>query len=413
MQASASAGEEQRALALSEYLAKAHEEKLRAIHDVERKKAFEIQELKSEIEELKAGRERPEASGAITMSTPSAVNGDNDDLMNLPKEMLVNKVLQYQAFMEKYIVAAQEQKIKAVKAAEDSVTKKLTEQLALGSTVASPALSVPAAASETALYEARSAAVTAAAAAGKSRWGDMEVLRASSVNVGAADKLPDLAEVRAADHGIKAEGSLSLAERVSMGVNAGAFAVTQASVAAQPRSTPTGAVLPTSNMNSLYQRRNARVLAAAAVGKSRWGSREIERAQALATLPAAGTASSPPRAPVPPEVVAADHGLRSEGSVGGLTLAERVAQGASTGSPSSTALPVPASPAILTLYDRRNIRVVEAAEAGKSRWGSQEVERVRGHSSALLSGSSSGRSAHAQVEAGRVNVGAQILLGRV
>jgi hypothetical protein len=46
--------EEERAAALSDYLAKAHEEKLRVIKEVEQKKNQEIDQLKQQIAELKS-----------------------------------------------------------------------------------------------------------------------------------------------------------------------------------------------------------------------------------------------------------------------------------------------------------------------------------------------------------------------
>jgi hypothetical protein len=423
-----SSGEEQRALALSEYLAKAHEEKLRAIQDVEKKKAAEIEALQREVDELKA-RQQSGTGGAIAMASSSSAYAGADDLMSLPKDALVSKVIQYQRFMERYIVEAQEQKIRAIKAAEDSLRSKLESQLALGPASAPASSSLAAPPGETALYQARSAAVAKAAAAGKSRWGDMEVQRASSVNVGAAILSPAAPaalshtvdvppEVEAADHGIKAEGSLSLAERVAMGVNAGAVAVAQASSVARSVAPSPAA---TTAASSLYDKRNARVLASSAAGMSRWGSMEVERVRSLATLPAsrpsavtaavAASAASVARPlPVPPEVVAADHGLRSDGSVGGPSLAERVAQGAAAGAGSGgSAVPAPSSTpaAILTLYDRRNIRVLHSAAAGRSRWGSREVDRVRGIASHLLS--LEGSSAPKAAVGGRVNLGAQIL----
>jgi hypothetical protein len=436
--ASAVSGEEQRALALSEYLAKAHEEKLRAIQDVEKKKAAEIEALQREIDELKA-QKSPSATtgGAIAMASSNAYAGA-DDLMSLPKDALVNKVIQYHRFMERYIVEAQEQKFRAVKAAEETLRAKLESQLALGpaSAPAPASASLITPVGETALYQARTAAVAKAAAAGKSRWGDMEVQRASSMNVGAAMLPPPVApssspvisvppEVEAADHGIKAEGSLSLAERVAMGVNAGAVAVAQAMSAT--RSAVSTVTPPSSGASSLYDKRNARVLASAAAGMSRWGSMEVERVRSLAaSLPASRpstTASTAIPVSVPPEVVAADHGLRSDGSVGGPSLAERVARGAAAGATGGggggggAAVPVqPSRPsAILTLYDRRNIRVLESAAAGRSRWGSREVDRVRDIASHLLSLGGSSASAPTPAAGGggggggRVNLGDQIL----
>jgi len=109
-------------------------------------------------------------------------------------------------------------------------------------------------------------------------------------------------------------------------------------------------------------------------------------------------AEKPPAAPtatdtdesVPPEVIAADHGLRADGGVGGLTLAERVSQGAdsSAGSPvTTTGTPDDANgsaiidPSCLTsagtiidprhrVYFERNTVVSTAAGAGAhNRWG--------------------------------------------
>lgn len=46
--------------------------------------------------------------------------------------------------------------------------------------------------------------------------------------------------------------------------------------------------------SSLFDQRNARVVAAAAAGKSRWGDKEVERA---------GGSSPAPAAPAPPKVI--------------------------------------------------------------------------------------------------------------
>jgi hypothetical protein len=288
--------EEERAAALSDYLAKAHEEKLKAITDLEARKAAEIKRLQDEIDSLK----KSAASGGGTMSaitTTSAPVG-GEDLMSLSKEQLVNKIHQYQAFMADYIVKAQEQKFLAVKAAETAAAKKFGAQPALGG---SPSTAAPS--KETDLYQARNAAVAAAAAAGKSRWGDMEVAKVSSVNVGASIAggsseavngaispnvsqilVPVPPEVAAADHGLRADGGvggLSLAERVAFGANAGSGGVTAAMS------------VPSQAGSDLYQQRNARILAAAAAGKSRWGEMEIRKVQNIPSLPVGSTASTP------------------------------------------------------------------------------------------------------------------------
>jgi hypothetical protein len=69
------------------------------------------------------------------------------------------------------------------------------------------------------------------------------------------------------------------------------------------------------------------IAAAGKAGKSRWGDMEIIKVTKLAaSLPAASAAVA--FAPVPPEVEAADHGLRNDGGVGGPSLAQRINLGA-------------------------------------------------------------------------------------
>jgi hypothetical protein len=133
--------------------------------------------------------------------------------------------------------------------------------------------------------------------------------------------------------------------------------------------------------NPSYVARNAQVRAAAASGKSRWGSAELQRMDATAdtvatkidltseTLPPA--APAPPVVPlsqVPPEVLIADHGLRADGGVGGLTLAERVVMGAAA--PLNAAVVPPEK----VLYHQRNQKVAQTGSM--SRWGPMEVDRA-------------------------------------
>ena len=78
-------------------------------------------------------------------------------------------------------------------------------------------------------YDLRNARVAASAAAGKSRWGSMEIAKATSLAsasnaIGAAAKKAEIAsspEIEAADHGMRNDGGVggpSLAERVNLGL---------------------------------------------------------------------------------------------------------------------------------------------------------------------------------------------------
>ena len=277
--------------------------------------------------------------------------------------------------MANYIVESHQAKVKAIEAAQLATAKKYEEKLKLlgGSTSASPAAAAPA---ESKLFQERSEKVAAAAKAGKSRWGDAENAKAAKGSIGAPpvasaaaalpggselydkrnariaaaakagksrwgamenDKAQQLAAgalpsasssgsasnnavpvdvVEKADHGLRADGGVSgpsLMERLNLGAEL---------VAAGGQGT---APAPS---NGLYDKRNARVAAAAAAGKSRWGPMENDKAKEMVSaLPAGGSASSV--AAVSNEIIEkADHGLRADGGVSGPSLADRVNLGA-------------------------------------------------------------------------------------
>jgi hypothetical protein len=328
--------EEERASVLSNYLAKSHEEKLKAIKAAEDKKNAEIQALKqqlAEAKELQASSQQAPPVADFAGAAAAPVVKANVESMS--KEELVNAVYAYQKFMGEYIVTALEQKTKAVQEALEAAEKKYKTKLegAGVAPVPAPAVEAVAPAATTppaSTYAKRTEQVAASAAAGKSRWGASETQRAQESAV--------LASVPAAN-GISAPDT------------------------------------------SLYDKRNARVAAAAAVGKSRWGGLELQRVAYLTSD------IQPPPArvdtyEVPPEVLAADHGLRNDGGVGGYTLAERIAMGATAPpmtTPTTTTPPIqfiqaaPQEPPSKSLYQIRNLRVIADARAGKSRWGDLEI----------------------------------------
>jgi hypothetical protein len=314
-----------------------------------------MQVLKEELQSLK----QKSSGGLLATASASGIM----DFNSMTKEELAAKVVSYQQFMSKYIVEAQQQKILAVKAAEAAAMSKYEEKLKLlGGSSDSPSTSAPLSrvspSPETKLYDDRSANVAAAAKAGRSRWGDQEVAKATQ-----------------AVNGVKVNGVKLPADFTSAPV---------------PLSSTTPTILPGT---SLYDSRNAMVAAAGAAGKSRWGEAEIKKAtEEAAKRPAlsAPSSSSPPvwtAAPmdqivVTPEIEAADHGLRNDGGVGGPSLAQRVNLGMQLfeGGVPNGALTPPAAieqgSSAPSLFEARNARVAAAAAAGKSRWGPMENERI-------------------------------------
>jgi hypothetical protein len=136
---------------------------------------------------------------------------------------------------------------------------------------------------------------------------------------------------------------------------------------------------------SLYKERNANIAAAANAGTSRWGNKEVERAGATAPPSKLLKAIAPINVAtvgdaVPEEVTAADHGLRADGGVGGLSLAERVKNGAAPAA-AATSVVLSSNPN----YEKRNARIAAAAKSGnQSRWGSREVDKAIEYSANVL-----------------------------
>lgn len=243
--------------------------------------------------------------------------------------------------MANYIVESHQAKIKAIEAAQLATAKKYEEKLKLlgGSTSAPPAAAAPA---ESKLFQERSEKVAAAAKAGKSRWGDAENAKAAKGSIGA----PPVASAAAAPAAALPDGS------------------------------------------ELYDKRNARIAAAAKAGKSRWGAMENDKAQQLAAgaLPSASSSGSASNNAVPVDIVEkADHGLRADGGVSGPSLMERLNLGAElVAAEGQGTAPAPLN----GLYDKRNARVAAAAAAGKSRWGPMENDKAKEMVAALPAGGS-------------------------
>lgn len=100
------------AAAITDFMAKAHEEKIRAMAQVEAKYKDQIAELQAKINDL----EGPQAGSEVTGSNSYAFPATN--------KLLTEKVSAYQTFISDYIVKASIEKQKAVQAAEEKLTTK-------------------------------------------------------------------------------------------------------------------------------------------------------------------------------------------------------------------------------------------------------------------------------------------------
>ena len=317
-------------------------------------KLIRLQTLKSEVTELKeqVGKVPKESAVVVAPTTPPSAGAD---LSKLTIDELRAKLVQYQDFMAKYIVQAQQQKMKAVKAAELATAAKYEAklQLLLSAAEGTEAPVVETSAEKT-LYETRSANVAAAAKAGKSRWGDKEVAKVKISDGNFVEVTPDDKNGAAKVNGVAAK-------------------------APEPVSLPS---------SSLFDERNKKVAEAGNAGKSRWGDAEVKKASAEASKQPSIASAPEPAAQIEiqmsPQIEAADHGMRNDGGVGGPSLAERVNLGQQLFTGTETlAAPSPAPAATIekvsvtaSTYDLRNSRVAASAAAGKSRWGSMETAKA-------------------------------------
>ena len=346
-----------------------------------------FQTLKSEVTALKATV--PKESAVVVSSQPAS----GMDLSSMTTDELRAKLIQYQEFMAKYIVQAQQQKLRAVQAAELAMALKYEAKIKLllaGSTnsnIADPkteAVSSPSS-TEKKLHEARNANVAAAAKAGKSRWGDKEVAKVSTTKDPKVKEAPKAKE----EPSVKEVAKVKIMKDPDVGVKSkpGASKVngaTKSNGVAAPAPSPIP--LPGS---PLFDERNKKVAAAGKAGKSRWGDAEVKKATTEASKPSLSSAPATPPPPaadpaptivVSPEIEAADHGLRSDGGVGGPSLAERVNLGQQLFTATDAIATKPAAPIVEvkppSVYELRNARIAMAAAAGKSRWGNMENSKA-------------------------------------
>ena len=101
-----------------------------------------------------------------------------------------------------------------------------------------------------------------------------------------------------------------------------------------------------------YEIRNAYVISAATVGKSRWGDMEVERTRKTKST----TSSSSSQLPA----VVATRKLTGNFVESSLRTSARTVGTSTT----------------VTTYDQRNANVIASANVGMSRWGKMEAERL-------------------------------------
>lgn len=271
----------ERAKAMSEYLVKSHEEKLKAVKEAEEKKENEIQGLRDEIETLKTSQK----DTAVLQHTGIVpAEGSVEDL--------TTKLAAYQKFMADYVVRAQEQKLLSVKNAEAAIKKKYEEKFLLLGKTSQPVAETPkikgkASPAPSPVKEVQNTvkipdkpAVEKKVAKAKPAEKKKAAADGPKTVTSILNDIPK--EIIEADHGLRADGGVvgpTLAERVMNGANLG----TDNSPAANGE-----------EKDDVFKKRNKHIVNAGKAGKSRWGEREIERCAELVIDLKAGEIGAPP-----------------------------------------------------------------------------------------------------------------------
>ena len=125
---------EESAKALTDYMAKAHEEKIRAMATVEAKYQDRIKELEDQVKQLEA--RSPVQTSTNTYAMPATNKG------------LSEMVNQYRTFLSEYLVKAQIEKVHAVATAEAKLREKYDAIVAELETALSESAETPTTTSE-------------------------------------------------------------------------------------------------------------------------------------------------------------------------------------------------------------------------------------------------------------------------
>ncbi len=246
----------------------------------------------------------------------------------------------YQTFIANYVVKAQEEKYRAVKRAEAAVEKKYQEKLQL-------------------LLQQSSSTPTIASSTNTNKESTIALLdQGSSTSTSAAANIQKSISTTRVNIGAAIANGEYLGQSVQKRV--------EQVVPSSSLSSSVGITAP--SHTKLFEMRNTKVLQMANSGQSRWGEAEIQK---LKNIPSTTTTQQPPS-------VSTKSTSTSIDTIRPITLEERLRLGAKLEPKiSSTPALLKAPPGMDFLYSLRTAKVVESANAGKSRWGDAEIMKLQ------------------------------------
>lgn len=249
------------------------------------------------------------------------------------------KLTAYQTFIANYVVKAQEEKYRAIKRAEAAVEKKYQEKLQLLLQQSSPTPTIAPSTKESTipLLDQGSSTTTAAAA-------DIQKsISTTRVNIGAA---------------------------IANGEYLGESVQKRVDQVVPSSSSTTSVGITTPSHTKLFEIRSVKVLQMANAGQSRWGEAEIQK---LKNTPSTTTTTSQQ-----PPSISTKSTSTSVDTFRPVTLEERLRLGAKLEPKISSISSLPTTHlGKESLYSLRTAKVMESANAGKSRWGDAEIMKLQ------------------------------------
>jgi hypothetical protein len=320
------------------------------------------QKLTKELESFKAGALTTTSSLANTVSSSPMVSSSSSSssAATAAKDSFEDKLVAYQRFIANYVIKAQEEKFRAIQRAEAALEKKYQDKIQFLLQQSPP---------NTIIADKRSTTT------------DMPVLKGTTTTTTPATSGTPTTTAASTPTPITTP-----ATRVNIGaaIAKGQFSTSSTvepandSLSTPPLDISTTTPTPTSSRNNFFEMRNTKLLEMAKEGRQiRWGEAEIQKLQKL-------TLNSSPSQPQPTSTPTTISNTLNAPTT--ITLQERLKFGAKL-QPTTLASPLPESSSsasfstnLESLYYMRSAKVVESANAGKTRWGDAEIQKIKPNS---------------------------------
>jgi hypothetical protein len=311
------------------------------------------QKLTKELESFKAGALTTTSSSANAASSSPMVSSSASfsSVATAAEDSVEAKLVAYQRFIANYVVKAQEEKYRAIQRAEAALEKKYQDKIQFLLQQSPPNMIADKQSTTTDMPVLK--ATTTATSTLTPITTPTSTASTTRVNIGAAI----------------AKGQVPTSTTVEPAND---------SLSTPPLNISTTTPTPPSSRNIFFEMRNTKLLEMTKEGRqSRWGEAEIHNLQKV-------TLSSSPSQQQPTSTATTISNIVNVPTT--ISLEERLKLGAKL-QPTTLASPLPEALSsasdnnnLESLYNMRSAKVLESANAGKTRWGDAEIHKLKPNS---------------------------------